>query len=112
MDNNNNTLLCQPSTGQEDDWKNLHVLIISAHMPRDREVATQYFERALNEPYEGRRIVFAEGLWEEPRAMDLLGTHILDGSAGQAFFGDFMRMHRDLLSDAATDYIKTLKFEK
>jgi hypothetical protein len=36
---------------------------------------------------------FAEGLWEEPRALDLLGTHLVDGSAGAAFLGEFMRMH-------------------
>jgi hypothetical protein len=96
----------------QDEWQKLHVLIMSAHMPRDREVTVQYFERALNEPFEGRRIVYAEGLYEEPKAMDLLGTHILDGSAGEAFFGDFMRMHRDLLSDAAAAYIKTLKFDQ
>jgi hypothetical protein len=96
----------------QDEWQKLHVLIMSAHMPRDREVAVQYFERALNEPFEGRRIVYAEGLYEEPKAMDLLGTHILDGSAGEAFFGDFMRMHRDLLSDAAAAYIRTLNFDR
>jgi hypothetical protein len=44
--------------------------------------------------------------------MDHLGTHILDGSAGEAFFGDFMRLHCDLLSDAAAAYIKTLKFDQ
>ena len=95
-----------------DDWQKLHVLIMSAHMPRDRELTVQYFERALDEPFEGRRIVYAEGLYDEPKAMDLLGTHIVDGSTGEAFFGDFMRMHRDLLSDAAAAYIQTLKFDE
>jgi hypothetical protein len=52
----------------QDEWQKLHVLIMSAHMPRDREVTVQYFERALNEPFEGRRIVYAEGLYEEPKA--------------------------------------------
>ena len=96
----------------QDEWQKIHVLIMSAHMPRDREVTVQYFERALDEPFEGRRIVYAEGLYEEPKAMDLLATHIVDGSAGEAFFGDFMRMHRDLLSDAAAAYIQTLKFDE
>ena len=95
----------------QEEWQKLHVLIMSAHMPRDRELTVQYFERALNEPFEGRRIVYAEGLYEEPKAMDLLGTHIIDGSTGEAFFEDFMRMHRDLLSDAAAAYIQTLKFD-
>src|SRR5262249_42542966 len=84
-----------------DEWKALHVVVMGAHMPREDEITMQYFERLLDEPVEGRRIIFAEGLWEEPRALDLLGTHLVDGSTGAAFFGEFMRMHRDLLSDAA-----------
>jgi hypothetical protein len=89
-----------------DEWKALRVVVMGAHMPRDSEITMQYFERLLDEPVEGGRIVFAEGLWEEPRALDLLGTHLVDGSAGAAFFGEFMRMHRDLLSDAARVYIQ------
>ncbi len=89
-----------------DEWNALHVVVMGAHMPRDEEITMQYFERLLDEPIEGRRIIFAEGLWEEPRALDLLGTHLVDGSAGAAFFGEFMRMHRDLLSDAARVYIQ------
>ena len=89
-----------------DEWKALHVVVMGAHMPRDEEITMQYFERLLDEPVEGRRIIFAEGLWEEPRALDLLGTHLVDGSTGAAFFGEFMRMHRDLLSDAARVYIQ------
>jgi hypothetical protein len=89
-----------------EEWKALHVVVMGAHMPRDSEITMQYFQRLLDEPFEGRRIIFAEGLWEEPRALDLLGTHMVDGSAGAAFFGEFMRMHRDLLSDAARVYIQ------
>ena len=47
-------------------------------------------------------------LWEESQALDLLGTHLLDGTVGEAFFGDFMRMHRDLLGDAAKQYLPHL----
>ncbi|MFZ0916902.1 MAG: hypothetical protein WAN04_08425 [Candidatus Udaeobacter sp.] len=89
-----------------DEWNALHVVVMGAHMPRDSEITMQYFQRLFDEPIEGRRIIFAEGLWEEPRALDLLGTHLVDGSAGAAFFGEFMRMHRDLLSDAARVYIQ------
>jgi hypothetical protein len=89
-----------------DEWKALHVVVMGAHMPRDEELTVQYFQRLLDEPIEGRRIIFAEGLWEEPRALDLLGTHLVDGSTGAAFFGEFMRMHRDLLADAARVYIQ------
>ena len=89
-----------------DEWKALHVVVMVAHMPRDDELTVQYFQRLLDEPIEGHRIICAEGLWEEPRALDLLATHLIDGSAGAAFFGEFMRMHRDLLADAARAYIQ------
>jgi len=89
-----------------DEWKTLHVVVMVAHMPRDEELTVQYFQRLLNDPIEGHRIICAEGLWEEPRALDLLATHLIDGNAGEAFFGDYMRMHRDLLADAARAYIQ------
>jgi len=90
------------------EWNQLHVLIIGPHMPREDLVVKQYFLRLLDEPREGRRVVYAESLWEEPQALDLLGTHLLDGSVGEAFFGDYMRMHRDLLGDAASQYLPSL----
>ncbi|MBZ5620635.1 MAG: hypothetical protein LAQ69_18210 [Acidobacteriia bacterium] len=91
-----------------EEWNQLQVLIIGPHMPRENLVVTQYFLRLLHEPREGRRVVYAESLWEEPQALDLLGTHLLDGSVGEAFFGDYMRMHRDLLGAAAGQYLPRL----
>ena len=90
------------------EWAALRVVIIGPHMPREDLVVTQYFLRLLHEPQEGGRVVYAESLWEEAKAMDLLGTHLLDGSVGEAFFGDSRRMHRDLLGDAATRYLPLL----
>jgi hypothetical protein len=89
-----------------DEWKALHVVVMVAHMPRDEELTVQYFQRLLDDPIEGHRIICAEGLWEEPRALELLATHLIDGAAGVAFFGEYMRMHRDLLADAARAYIQ------
>lgn len=90
------------------DWNNLHVVIIGPHMPRENLVVTQYFLRLLHEPKEGRRVVYAESLWEEAKAMDLLGSHLLDGSVGEAFFGEYLSMHRDLLGRAASQYLPRL----
>ena len=67
-----------------------------------------YFLRLLHESHEGGRVVYAESLWEEPQALDLLGTHLLDGRVGEAFFGDSARMHRDLLGDTAKRYLPRL----
>jgi hypothetical protein len=91
-----------------EEWDRLHVLIVGPHMPRQDLVVTQYFLRLLHEPAEGRRVIYAESLWQEPAALDLLGTHLLDGSVGDAFFGDYTRMHRDLLGDAAKQYLPHL----
>ena len=97
-----------------DEWKALHVVVMVAHMPRDEELTVQYFQRLFDDPVEGHRIICAEGLWEEPRALELLATHLIDGAAGVAFFGEYMRMHRDLLADAARAYIQNtlLKSER
>jgi len=91
-----------------DEWKRLHVVIIGPHMPREGLVVMQYFLRLLHEPAEGVRVIYAESLWEEPKALDLVGTHLLDGSVGEAFFGDYLRMHRDLLGDGAGRYLSRL----
>lgn len=91
-----------------EEWNRLHVVIVGPHMPRENLVVTQYFLRLLHEPGEGRRVVYAESLWEEKQALDLLATHLLDGGVGEAFFGDYMRMHRDLLGDAASQYLPRL----
>lgn len=92
------------------EWDALHVVMIGPHMPREQEISIQFFERLFHEPAEGRRIIYAEALWKEPDALDLLATHIVDEAAGEAFFGDPMRMHRDLLADAAKAYLDAHPF--
>ena len=82
----------------------LHVIVVGAHMAREGEIAMQYFERTLGER-EGLKLVFAEGVWDEPGELQLLGTHLIDASVGEAFFGDPRRMHRDLLADAAAQVL-------
>jgi hypothetical protein len=89
------------------EWNALHVVMIGPHMPRDQECSIQFFERLFREPEEGKRIIYAEALWKESDALDLLATHEVDEAAGAAFFGDPMRMHRDLLADAAKHYLDT-----
>jgi hypothetical protein len=87
------------------DWNGLKVVIIGSHMAREGEVSQQYFCRLLGEPGEGARIIYAEGLWQDKDALDLLATHLVDLGAGKAFFGDPMRMHRDILADGARKWL-------
>jgi hypothetical protein len=92
----------------DDEWHRLHVIVMGSAMPRRGHIAVQYFARLLGERGEGDRIVYAEALWDEGKARDLLGTHLLDTAIGADFFGDDRRMHRDLLADAAGEYLKEL----
>jgi hypothetical protein len=66
----------------------------------------QYFDRLLATSQSQHRVVFTEGVFEEPRALQVLGTVIGDTRIGESFFGDPQRMHRDLLADAAAEYLK------
>jgi hypothetical protein len=92
----------------EEEWKRVKVIVLGSQMPRKDNLAVQYFARLLGEPGEGRRILYAEGLGDEQRALDLLGTHLIDTRIGSAFFDDPKRMHRDLLGDAAKKILDDL----
>jgi hypothetical protein len=91
-----------------EEWSRLTVVVMGTQAPRKGNLAVQYFARLLGEPGEGRRIIYAEALFDEQRALELLATRIVDTQVGIDFFNDPLRMHRDLLSDAAQDYIPIL----
>jgi hypothetical protein len=93
-----------------EEWSKLRVVVLGSQMPRKNNLAVQYFARILGETGEGRRIIYAEAL-DEKRALNLLGTHLLDREISTAFFDDPMRMNRDLLGDAAAEYLRTLKID-
>jgi len=86
-------------------WAELSVVVVSGHMPRERNTTMQYFAKALRVKREGSRLYYCEGLSEESDGLNLVGTHILDRKIAVAFFKDEWRMHRDLLSDGAAKYL-------
>ncbi len=96
------------ATLTDEEWKRVSVIVLGSQMPRRDNLAVQYFARLLGEPGEGRRILYAEGLGDEQRALDLLGTHLVDTRIGAAFFDDPARMYRDLLGDAAKEVLDEL----
>ena len=85
----------------DEDWNRVTVIVLGSQLPRKNNLAVQYFARLLGVPGEGRRIIYAEGLGTEQRALELLGTYLIDTRIGTAFFDDSTRMYRDLLGDAA-----------
>jgi hypothetical protein len=84
------------------EWSGLTVVIPGSQPARVENAAVQYFARLFGETTgESRRVVYAEGLWEEDQALRLLGTLRLDGKLGAAVFGDRFRMYRDFVADGA-----------
>lgn len=88
------------------DFDKIKIVIVGGHMPRQGNSNFQYFCRLLKEKEEGNRIIYMEGLNSDTDALNLLGTHILDEGVAVSFFSDKWRMHRDLLSDGAAQYLK------
>ena len=91
------------------EWASLAVIVEGMQTPLAENAAVQYFARLFGETSgEGRRVVYAEALWDEDKAMNLLGTLRLDGKLSVAVFNDHFRMYRDLLADAARQAIDDL----
>jgi hypothetical protein len=92
----------------DEEWGRLKVVVQGSAMARKNHLAVQYFARLLGETGEGRRIIYAEALFDESRALGLLGTHLLDTQLGADVYDDPQRLHRDLLADAAKGYLDEL----
>ncbi|WP_407891309.1 hypothetical protein [Scytonema sp. NUACC26] len=95
----------------QEKWQSPYVVICSAHQARHGEVVTQYFEHVFNE-FQGDaaeredRIVYAESIFDdEPQALRLLATHILDQKLGSAFFRDSRRAQSDVMIDPASFWL-------
>jgi len=92
----------------DEQWHELRVLVLGAYMARQGELFLQYFSQLLETPMQGdRRLVYFDGD-DLQGAFDRLGTTMLDAMASHAIFGDRERLHRDVLADETTRYLKGL----
>jgi hypothetical protein len=91
-----------------EEWEQVYVVVLGFKMPREGYTQYQYFERILGAQQGGRRLIYAEGLARCADAMSLLGTMVIDRRVATSFFGDVMRMDRDLMSDGARKYLDGL----
>ena len=89
----------------QDETRALKIVMFGSHMARIEESHWQYFSRLLDEPVEGHRIVYFEGNGEDKDGIALLGAHMIDEQIGLEYFGSSWRMHRDLLSAAASRWL-------
>ena len=86
------------------------VIVSGAHQARAENLWMQYLGQLLGPKAvaDERRRVYAESVYDNQGALDLLGSHVMDRSIGEAFFSSPTRMQRDLLGDAAKKIIPTL----
>jgi hypothetical protein len=57
---------------------------------------------------EGRRLWYAEGVFDKDGGLNLLGTILVDRGASLAFFANPVRLERDLLADSAARHLDRL----
>lgn len=111
VDNYHDQLLDWRSQIDDNHWRRLTVIVPGAALPRAGSLAVAYFAKVLEQNGESDRLIYAESLFEEPQALQLLGTHRLDAQIGRAFFDDASRMKRDLLGPVARVYLDSLDFD-
>ena len=92
----------------EQEWQHLFVVVLGPKLPRAGNVQYAYFVEALGAGSADRRVIYAEGIFDQKQAIALLATIVTDRRAGIAFFNDETRLERDLLSDAARAYLPRL----
>ena len=92
----------------EDAWSRAYVVVFGVRQARVDNLQYSYFRRAMGPDADGKRLIYAESIFEESKALDLLGSILLDRAIGIAFFDREYRMERDLLGDATAEYLPVL----
>jgi hypothetical protein len=87
-------------------WENLKVVITGSALPRKQNLATQYFARLLGVSGECPRLVYAESLYDEAKALRLLNATAVDARAGTVFFDDPTFLHRDLMAGVTAAFLR------
>jgi hypothetical protein len=77
------------------------VVVLGNKTARVGNAAYAYFVNLLGAAEDGHRVVYAEGIFDEPGADGLLATLLTDRRLSLDFFADERRMERDLLADGA-----------
>jgi hypothetical protein len=88
------------------DWGNLKVVIEGSALPRKENLATQYFARLLGVSGECPRLVYAESLYDEAKALRLLNATAVDGRAAAVFFEDPTFLYRDLMAGVTAAFLR------
>ncbi len=92
----------------DDAIGDLRVMVLGAKMPRPGNLQFEYFVRVMGDDAVGRRLVYAEGIFDPDGAMRLLGTILQDRTVATLMFGETLRLDRDLLADDAAVHLKKI----
>lgn len=90
------------------DWKNVKVIIVGLHMPREHNLIAEFFTKFLKKPIDSENLIYGENLTSEEEARDLLARVSVDTTLGKVVLNDSKRMYRDLLADSAQKYLARL----
>ncbi|HEY7610742.1 MAG TPA: hypothetical protein VIF14_16050 [Alphaproteobacteria bacterium] len=89
-------------------WSHVDVVVLGPKQPRPGNAQYEYFVRAMGCGAVGKRLWYAEGVFDKDGGVNLLGTILVDRGASIAFFNDPVRLERDLLADAAQRHLNRL----
>ena len=92
----------------EEAWSRAYVVVFGVRQARVDNLQYSYFKRAMGPDADAKRLIYAESVFEESKALDLLGSILLDRGIAMAFFDKESRMERDLLGDATAEYLPVL----
>ena len=93
-------------------WASLKFVLATSHMARTDNVVAQYFARVLdvrsgaNAP--NGKFEVTEGITSQAEALRQLANDNIDYPAGDAFFSDTFRLHRDALAQGAAAALDVL----
>jgi hypothetical protein len=92
----------------EEERASAYVLVLGPKTPREGNLAYTYFVDLVGREEAGRRVVYAEGAFDEAAADRLLATLATDRRLSTDFFADERRMERDILADGAEERVMEL----
>ncbi|CAF0850276.1 unnamed protein product [Brachionus calyciflorus] len=89
------------------DWNKTYILICNAHMPKEKHIFVQFFNKLFSIETKCDRLVYSETM-NDGECINLLKAHITDKILAINLFDDPTRMHKDLMADVAEEIIPKL----
>ncbi|MBA2651782.1 MAG: hypothetical protein H0U73_05905 [Tatlockia sp.] len=106
----------------DEHWQCLKIAILGSHEPREGYVLKQYFQWLLKEPSYEKNVIYVEfpdlrDIFSDPSKSTAIAINaLINGSYQQKFSANFRGnsgyMQRDVMADAASKILKSMKENK